>query len=138
MALNRELILQLSLFGLAMGLATVFLVPSTAEPFFWLAIFVFCAWAIARRVAGRHFLHGFLVSLANSVWITGAHLLLFDSYLARHAEEAAMLERMPMPDSPRLMMLLTGPLIGVVSGVVLGLFAFVASKLVKPAVAHAT
>ena len=62
--MNWKLILQLSLFGLAMGLATVFLIPSK-------------------------------------------------------------------PDSPRLMMAMMGPVIGVVSGLVLGLFAFVAGKLVK-------
>jgi uncharacterized membrane protein len=33
------------------------------------------------------------------------------------------------------MMLMTGPVVGVVSGIVLGLFAFIASKLVKPTVA---
>ena len=37
-----------------------------------------------------------------------------------------------LPISPRLMMVLTGPVVGVVSGLVLGLFAFVASKLVRP------
>ena len=35
-----------------------------------------------------------------------------------------------VPDSPRLMMALIGPVIGVVSGLVLELFAIVASKLV--------
>jgi len=38
---------------------------------------------------------------------------------------------MPLPDSPRWMMALTGPFIGVVSGVVIGLLAWVASKLLK-------
>jgi uncharacterized membrane protein len=38
---------------------------------------------------------------------------------------------MPMPDSPRLMMLLTGPIVGIVSGLVLGLFSLAASKLVR-------
>jgi uncharacterized membrane protein len=38
---------------------------------------------------------------------------------------------MPLPDSPRLMMLITGPVIGIISGLVLGLFAFIASKIFK-------
>ena len=129
--LNGRLILKLSGFGLFMAIATVFVIPSTVEPIFWLAIFVVCAYLIAKKCAGRFFLHGFLVSLANCVWITSAHVLLFDSYVARHAQEASMMAKMPMPDSPRLMMLITGPVIGVVSGLVLGLFAFIASKLVK-------
>lgn len=133
--LNFKLILQLSLFGLAMAIATVFVIPSNIEPLFWLLIFVVCAVVIARRCTGKYFLHGFAVSLANCVWITSFHILLFGSYLARHPQEAAMMKTMPVPDSPRLMMLMTGPVVGVVSGVVLGLFAFIASKLVKSPVA---
>lgn len=38
-----------------------------------------------------------------------------------------------MPLAPRVMMAVTGPIIGLLSGLVLGLFAFIASKIVKPA-----
>lgn len=126
--MNWKLILLLSLFGLAMGIATVFFIPSNIEPFFWLVIFPISAYIIAIQAPGKYFLHGLLVSIVNSVWITAAHVLLFDRYIANHAREAAMMESMPI--SPRLMMVVTGPLIGVVSGLVLGLFAFIASKLV--------
>jgi hypothetical protein len=129
--MNWKLILQLSLFGLAMGLATVFLIPSKMEPLFWLVIFVISAYIIARRAPGQYFLHGLLVSIVNSVWITGSHVLLFDRYIANHPQEAAMMTSMPLPDSPRLMMAMMGAVIGVVSGLVLGLFAVVAGKLVR-------
>jgi len=128
---NGRLILLLSMFGLAMGIATVFVIPSSIEPIFWLAIFVTCAVLIAKNAHGKYFLHGFLVSLLNSVWVTGAHVLLFKTYLANHPKEAQMMATMPMPDSPRAMMLMTGPIVGIVSGLVLGLFAFVASKILK-------
>jgi uncharacterized membrane protein len=132
-ALDGKLILALSAFGLAMGIATVFVIPSSIEPFVWLAIFVVCAYVIARRAPGKYFLHGFLVSLVNAVWVSSAHMLFFESYFARHPQEAAMMTKMPLPDSPRLMMAMTGPLVGVVTGLVLGLFSFVAGKLVKKA-----
>jgi hypothetical protein len=128
--MNWKLIIQLSLFGLAMGIATVFLIPSTVEPVFWLVIFVVSAYLIATRAPGRPFLHGVLVGVANSVWITAAHALLFDRYVAHHPREAAMMSSMPLPTHPRLMMAVTGPVIGVISGVVLGLFALLARKLV--------
>ena len=128
--MNWKLILQLSMFGLVMGIGTVFLIPSNIEPIFWLVIFVVCAYFIAKRSGGRYFLHGLLVSLVNSVWITASHLALFASYVANHPKEAKMMASMPLPDSPRLMMALTGPIIGIVSGLVLGIFAIVASKLV--------
>lgn len=129
--MNGKLIFALSMFGLAMGIATVFVIPSQIEPLFWLAIFVICAIIIAKKAPSRPFLHGLLTSLLNSVWITGAHVLLFDAYVANHAREAAMMANSSM--APRTMMLLTGPVIGLVSGIILGLFAVVATKFMKPA-----
>ena len=79
--------LLLSLFGLAVGVATVFIIPSNIEPLFWLAIFLLCAWLIALHAPGK---------------------------------------------------LLTGPFVGMISGLVLGLFAFVAHKLVARRVSPAT
>jgi hypothetical protein len=128
--MNWKLIVQLSLFGLAMGVATVFVIPSNIEPFCWLAIFVISAYVIATRSPRLYFLHGLLVSMANSVWITSTHVLLFGSYVARHPQEVEMMKSMPLADSPRLLMGLTGPVIGIVSGIVLGLFAVIAHSLV--------
>ena len=127
--MNWKLIFGLSLFGLAMAVATVFVIPSTVEPVFWLIIFIVCAFIIARQVAVRHFLHGLMVGIVNSIWVTGAHILLFDAYLANHAKEAAMMRTAPLP--PRLMMGVVGPLIGVASGIILGLLAWIASKIVR-------
>jgi hypothetical protein len=132
-AFNWKLILQLSLFGFAMAVATVFWISSAVEPFFWLAIFIICAVIIARTVPAKHFLHGFFVSLVNCVWITSAHIIFFHAYIANHAQEASMLASSTATLSPRMMMALTGPVIGIVSGLVLGLFAFVAGKLFKKA-----
>jgi hypothetical protein len=129
--MNWKLIFQLSIFGLAMGIATVFVIPSKIEPAFWLVIFLICAYFIAKRCPARHFLHGLLLGLANSIWITAAHVMLFDPYIARHAQEAAMMQNSPLAASPKLMMVMVGPVVGLLSGVILGLFAFVAGKLIK-------
>lgn len=129
--MNWRLVVQLSLFGLAMAIATVFVIPSNIEPFFWLVIFVISAWVIAKRSPGKYFLHGLSVSLVSSLWITATHVLLFDSYIARHEEEARMMATMQLPVTPRMLMALSGPIIGVVTGIILGLFAVIASKLVR-------
>lgn len=82
----------------------------------------------------RHF-----TTIANSLYpgtlqleeFSASHILLFHRYIANHPREAAMMTSMPLPDSPRLMMAMTGPIIGLVSGLILGLFALVARKLPK-------
>jgi len=131
--MNGKLILQLSMFGLIMGVATVFFIPSTIEPACWLVVFLISAYAIARYGTGSPFLLGVLVGLANCVWVTAAHVMLFQSYLPRHPREVQMMASMPLPTHPRLMMLLMGPVIGLISGVILGAFALAASRLVAPA-----
>ncbi len=130
--MNYGLIIKLSLFGLAMGLATVFFIPSNIEPAFWLVVFIISAYIIAKQCNEKYFLYGLLTSLGNCVWVTSAHILLYGQYAANHPEEVAMMNNAGfMSDQPRLFMLLTGPVIGLVSGVVLGLFCWIASKLVK-------
>jgi len=112
-----------------MAIATVFVIPSNVEPIFWLVIFIVCAYLIARFAPAKYFLHGLMVGIANSVWITAAHIILFDAYIGNHAREAAMMHNSPLP--PRAMMAIVGPIVGVVSGIVIGLFALVAAKFVR-------
>jgi len=129
--MDWKLIFQLSLFGLAMGIATVFVIPPNVEPAFWLVIFMVCAYAIAKRRSSGRFVHGLLLGLVNSAWITSAHVLFFNRYLAGHAQEAAMMQSMPLPTHPRLMMATTGPVVGLLSGVVIGIMALVAGKVIR-------
>ena len=118
--MNWQLILQLSLLGLAMAIGTVFVIPATVEPFLWLPILLISAWLLAARAPGRYFLHGLMLGLVNCVWVTAAHMIFVQRYLAGHPREAAMMTTMPMPDSPRLMMLMMGPVIGIASGCIIG------------------
>ncbi len=129
--MNWKLVLQLSLFGLAMGIATVFAIPSNLEPLFWLAIFVVCAAIISKQCRKWYFLHGLMVSVVNSVWVTSAHVLLFSEYSARHSAEIEMMARLPMGDSPRLLMILLFPVSGIAFGLILGLFSYAAHLLRK-------
>ena len=129
--MNWKLIFQLSLFGLAMGIATVFVIPSKIEPAFWLVIFLYCAYVIAKCSGGKNFLHGLLLGIANSIWITGTHILLFDRYVDGHAQEVAMTQTVPVPLSTQGKMAIIAPVFGLLFGVIMGLFAFIAGKLVK-------
>jgi hypothetical protein len=123
---NWKLIFQLSLLGLAMAFATVFWIPQNIEPAFWLVIFIISAWLIAKICSGKFFVNGFLVSMVNSVWITAVHIAFFDTYMANHPDMG--------PDEHqfgRLLMIIMGPVIGALSGIILGIFAFIAGKAFK-------
>ena len=135
--MNKKLIFQLSIFGLIMAFGTISLIPEKIEPLFWLVIFIFCAYVIARVAPGNYFLHGFSVSLVNCIWITAAHIIFYSTYVAHHPNAAQMGEKMAfLPSHPRLKMLIMGPLFGIGFGLILGIFSLIASKIVtrKPAV----
>ncbi len=131
--MNWKLIFGLSLFGMAMAFATVYFIPSNIEPVCWLVIFLLCAYFIAKNAPGRYFLHGFLVSLVNCIWITGAHILMSATYLANHTQEADQYAKINSQAHLTVTqaMLIMGPAIGIISGLVLGLFSFLASKVFK-------
>ena len=56
--MNWKLILALSLFGLAMGVGSLFGL-GLAEPLLWLVIFIIYAWVIARPRRANIFCTGF-------------------------------------------------------------------------------
>ena len=129
--MNWKLIFALSLFGLFMAIGTVYFISSKIEPFFWGGILLLDAILIARFAPGKFFVHGFATCLANCFWVTGAHVLLFSTYIVNHAEEMKMMADWPLNTHPRIMMLLMGPVIGIVTGIILGALSFGASKLFK-------
>ncbi|HEY4875980.1 MAG TPA: hypothetical protein VIH86_10430 [Puia sp.] len=131
--INWKLIFQLSIFGLIMAIATISLIPQNTEPFFWLVIFIIIAYIVAKKVPGKYFLHGFLIAIFNSVWVTAAHVLFASTYLPVHPQYMEMIASMPpmMKDHERITMTLLGLPFGIAFGLVLGLFCLIASKIIK-------
>jgi len=130
--MNWKLSFQLSMFGLIMAFGTVSLIPEKFEPVFWLVIFSACAYVIAKVCTTKHFLQGFWVSMFNSLWLTITHVVFFKTYAAHHAGTIRSFDSLPFHDHHRLTQLIMGPVIGALCGLIQGLFAFIASKLVKP------
>src|ERR1700733_10344197 len=128
--INWKLIFQLSLFGLVMAVATIWLIPENIEYFIWPVIFIICAYIVAKNAPGQYFLHGFLISVVNSVWISIAHVLFASVYLANHPHMQEMTPAMPLfaQHHQRTMMAVLGLPFGAVFGLILGLFCFIASK----------
>jgi len=133
--LDGGLIGFLSMLGLAMAIGTVTGLPPSGEGPLWLTIFLIDAVVIARRAPGRFFAHGFLVGLANWVWVACAHVVRFDGYAAHHASEIAALRAMPLPALPeaaetmvRIFRRYALPIPGA-SALIIGSLAWLASRI---------
>jgi uncharacterized membrane protein len=129
--MNWKLIFLLSLIAIPVAFGTVYFIPINVEPVIWIVIFIFCAWIIATYCAAKFFLNGFMISVFNSVWITVIHFILFDTFYAHQPALMAMTDA--TPEQMRLGGLITGPVIGVISGLILGLFSWIAAKIMKKA-----
>ena len=46
-----------------------------------------------------------------------------------------MMKSMPSSNAPRLMMVIMGPVVGLISGIIIGLLALAAGNVIKPPVA---
>ena len=131
--MNWKIIFQLSIFGLIMAFGTVSLIPQNIEPVFWVLIFGFCAYVIARVSTGKYFLHGLFTGLVNCVWITAVHWLFFQKYTENHTQLDKLTTDMPASFAihPRVAMSVAGLGFGVLFAIVLGIFALVTSKIVS-------
>ena len=129
--MSWRIIFLLSLFGVAVGFAGIYGLSGAAELIVWLIIFVIFAVVIARSRTSDHFVHALLASILAGLWVGIIHAAFIATYVAHNAHLRAGYAMIPKTAHPRLMMVLTGPFIGAVMGVVAGLMAAGAGKVLK-------
>lgn len=130
--MNWKLIFTLSLSGLVMGLGTAFFIKTDVEMFVWIPIMLFIAYMVATNANSKYFLHGFLSSVISAFWILLVHAIFWDNlYALNKTSMDADYAGMPQALSMKMVMLLATPVIGTFFGLIQGLLAFIASKIVK-------
>src|SRR5437867_1789951 len=120
--MNWKLIFTLSLLGIIMAVSSLFGLPHNSEPFLWLLIFVIYAVWIVKKADGKYFQYALAVSVINGVWIALIHATFFSTYAANNPEAMEGYKQLPQFVGPQAMMLIMGPIIGAVTGLIAGLF----------------
>lgn len=128
--MNWNLIVRLSFFGFLIGWASISLLPVPIEVALWLLVYLFCAYMISKKCSQKYFLNGVMLSMLNSAWATGFHVIFYKTYLAEHPASDLMYSFLPWSDSPRLGMIMMSPVFGLFFGVFLGFFSFITSKVI--------
>ena len=137
--MNWKLIFGLAGFGVLMGILSLFGYTQGIEWLLWLVIAVICSVVIAKTVSGKFFLTGLLVGILDGVFNSIVQSVFFDAYLSHNPRAAEGFGPIPGGLDPRFFILIAGPFIGLLYGLVLGLFAWLAGKLFrKPADRSAT
>jgi integral membrane sensor domain MASE1 len=127
--MNWLLILSLSLFGVLIGLLSIFGITEGKEWWMWAIVVLVSALAIGLKAPGKYFKHGFLTSLISGVISSIFQYVFYDTYVANNATFAAQLSQMPEGFNMRITMLAGGPIGGALAGVVLGGLAVLMAKI---------
>lgn len=135
--MHWSMIAILGALGLIMGLLSTQGLTRGIEPYLWIILGLFSATVVARAGHGRWFLHGLAIGVMWGVLNAVAASALFPHYAANNPEIMSRLDGRPAPVSPRIFFLLTGPVIGLVSGCILGLLCWCA-RFIIPAAGAAT
>ncbi|MGH9966251.1 MAG: hypothetical protein ACREBG_00240 [Pyrinomonadaceae bacterium] len=129
--MNWRLVSSLSVFGVAMGVASVLGLTKGLEPVMWPIIGIFCAIWIARKARQKYLLHGFFAGLLAGGIAPLIQALLFSTYTANNPRVAEGLKDLPAGFSPQSFFFVLVPIIAVLSGLVLGLLSWVTGKIVR-------
>ena len=127
--MNWRLITSLSLFGIVLGIASVFGFTSGREWLAWLCIGVYSAWRFANRSREELFLHGFYLGILTGCFSSVIQALFISTYLTNNPRMIEALNALPQGLHPAAVVLIMGPIIGTVSGVVFGGLTVIVGKL---------
>jgi hypothetical protein len=127
--MNWQLILGLSLLGVVVGLVSVFGFMGGQIWVLWLCVAAFCAWQFARKTRRYLFLHGFYLGIFVGVCASWVQAIFLPTYLSNNPRMAETLGNLPHNLHPSFLLLIMGPIVGTVSGIVIGLFAIIAGRI---------
>jgi hypothetical protein len=123
-------ILLLSLFGILMGLNSVFGIIKNVEWILWIIIAIVSAYVLNRRTEKLLVTHAVVTGLFMGILNAIIQSSLFDSYLANNPEIEGF-KQWPITAEPQYFLLMAGPFLGIIYGLIIGLFGLIIKKISK-------
>ena len=128
--MNWKTILLLSLFAILMGFLSVFGVIPDFEWLMWLVIAIVSGYVLNKQTKKLLFTHAVVTGIIMGVFNAVIQSVLFDTYLLTDPQIEG-LSQWPTTIEPQYFLLIAGPFIGIVYGLVIGLFALIFKKISK-------
>ncbi|MBI4202417.1 MAG: hypothetical protein HY532_04785 [Chloroflexi bacterium] len=129
--MNWKLIVALSSLGVALGGVSLIGLPRWEEWAVRLFVGLFAAYVLAMKLRTRHIHHGFIVGFAAGMLAIFVQAFFYDILLARNPDAATIPDNLPSGTDPRQYLLSYAPVIGLLQGIALAVFAWTAGSIAK-------
>lgn len=126
--MNWYIIILLSLFGAIMGLLSIKGYTGKLEPILWLLFVIISVLVLSRNVENKPFIHGLIIGLCWGIFNGLIQSSFFDQYITNNPNLQSSFNK-SNAIKPQFLVLIMGPLIGLVTGVVLGGLTFLLKKI---------
>jgi hypothetical protein len=126
--MDWKIIAILSTIGLLMGVLSVKGFTQKIEPVLWLLFGIATSLILSRNIDQRTFLHGLLVGIAWGVCNGVIQSAFFDTYFANNPSLQQNFQQKSFI-APRYFVLVTAPIIGAITGLILGGLSLLLKKL---------
>src|SRR5690349_19893235 len=124
------LVLELAVPGLAIGIAVVLGMQENAMWIAWAVLRLLGALWIARSARRRHFANGFWGGCLGGAAAVLSGAVLFGTYTAHHPEYLERAKESAASVDPRLLLVPIGVAVGLVHGILQGVLAWMAARIV--------
>lgn len=118
-AMNWIVIMLLSLFGIIMGVLSIKGFTQKIEPVLWLLFGIVAALVLSKNIEQKVFLHGLLVGVIWGTLNGIVQSVFFETYLASNMAIKESFTKITFM-KPRIFVLITGPVIGLFAGLIVG------------------
>jgi hypothetical protein len=129
--MNWRWILMLSVLGLLMAVASLLGWTSGMELWISIGVTLIAAVLLGYNLPAKHFQNGLMVAVFWGVISGALQYLFYDTFIANNPAAAEKLAQMPEGVDARTMMLVSIPISIIINGLILGLLALVAGKLLR-------
>lgn len=126
--MDWKVILALSAIGLIMGLLSVKGFTQKIEPFLWMLFGIATSLVLSKNIDNNTFLHGLFIGIAWGALNGLTQSIFFDTYMANNPQLQQSFEKSTLM-RPKYFVLVTGPIIGLVTGLFLGGLAILLKKI---------
>ncbi len=130
--INWKIVLILSSFGIVMALLSVFgNVKGSYELVLWALLAIVSSYMIAKKGGRLPFIEGVTTGVLSGILNSAVQFFFFRQYILNNPGKLEQFREIPLEMPAQYLILFTGPIIGLIYGIILGIISTSFRKVIE-------